>query len=78
MVGASTDVVQIGNYPTKQEVCMTMILGLSQISYDWTIRVSCGRKSSSWLRRAKKQQKVHVTQESVNDISLSLDKDLGL
>ncbi len=31
MVGASTDIVQIGNYPAKQEVCMTVILGLSQI-----------------------------------------------
>ena len=57
MVSASTVIVQRGHYPTKQEVCMTVILGLSQISYDWTLRVSCGCKSSSWLRRAKQAAK---------------------
>jgi hypothetical protein len=62
MVGAGTDIVQTGNYPTKQEVYMTVILELSQISYNWILRVSWGCKSSSWLRRAKKQQKVYVTQ----------------
>ena len=34
---------------------MHVILGLSQISYDWTLRVSHGCKSSSWHRRAKEQ-----------------------
>ena len=46
MVSESIGIVNIGNYPAKR-VCMTVIRGLSQISYDWTIRVSCGWKSSS-------------------------------
>jgi hypothetical protein len=57
MVGATTDLAQIANYSAKQNVCMTVILGLSQISYYLTLRVSCGCKSSSWLERAKQAAK---------------------
>jgi hypothetical protein len=50
MVSESTGIVNICNYPAKR-VCMTVIHGLSQISCDWTIRVSYGWKSSSRLWR---------------------------
>ncbi len=36
---------------------MTVILRLSQSSYDWTLRVSRGCKSSLWLRRVKQHSK---------------------
>ncbi len=45
MFGASTEIVKIGLLH-KQAVCMTMILGISQIAYNWTLRVSRGCKSS--------------------------------
>ena len=37
----TVNIVNIGNHPAKR-VCMTVIHGLSQISYNWIIRVSCG------------------------------------
>ena len=44
---------------------MTVILELSQISYDWTLRVSGGCKSSLWLKRVKTQQMLlQVTKNS--------------
>ena len=47
--------------PHKQAA---LILGLSQISYDWTLRVSCRCKSSSWLRRAKQAGKEYMSQKN--------------
>ena len=58
---------------------MTVILGLSQISYDWTFRVSCGWKSSLWLRREKNTANVITShKETESDISLPLHKHLCL
>ena len=58
-----------------QLFCMTMIIGLSQMSYDWTLRVSCGHKSSSWLMRVKNTSNISTGhKETVTDISLPFDK----
>ena len=51
--------------PHKHSVCMDVILGLSQNSFNRTIRVAGGRKSFSlWLRRAQKNVKAQPDNES--------------
>jgi hypothetical protein len=73
MVGEKPDTVNTGKFSLKQAVCMTVILGLSQISYNWTIRVSCKRSHPHGIGE-QRMHIAHVTQYPVNDMSLPLYK----
>ena len=57
--------------PQHNSVCLNMILGLSQTSYDKIISVSCGSKSSLWgLRRAFQTQHKGLMTQSKPRVSL--------
>jgi hypothetical protein len=59
--------------PQHNSVCLNMILGLSQTSYNKTIRVSCRSKSSLWgLRRALHTQHKGLKTKSKPWVSLSI------
>ena len=77
MIDVSTDIVHKVHNPTQNMVCATVILGLSQRTYDWTIRVSCRSKSLSWLRRAilhviNANCKCHTAMPLTISVSLSI------
>jgi len=77
MVSESIGIVNI-NYPAKR-VCMTVIHGLSQISYDWTIRVHADGSHQPDFGEQHKDSKLYMSQtEQSNDINLPLHKHLRL
>ena len=63
------------NTQQKHSVCLNMILGISQVLYDQTIRVSWGNKSSLWwLRRAlQTQHKCLMTEVKTSSLPLHIE-----
>ena len=78
MVGASTDIVQIGNYPAKQKSVWPWYLDFHRYHRIGHSGSYADVSHQHGLGEQNKQQNIHVTKEAVNDIFLPLHKALTL